>query len=176
MKADSIMDNEPLQDTDIEESTATDSLSNEVTTIPSTSKQLDNDSITEYSFEDYYIDAFISTNNKAESYKKACVATDYTIPVYPTQSAYSYHKRLERDGIIDKAITAATRSDRIQSRLKLVDLLEADSESVQFQAAKHMTGDMYSNESTAQGIVVNVNRDNVEITHKNQTLSIKDKE
>ena len=132
-----------------------------------------------YSFDEYYLDAYISTGEKKKAYQKACQATGFvpTKPEYLAQYAYAIHKRLERDGLIEKALLDATLMDRIKSRLKLNQLRdEADSEQVQLAAAKHTSGSMYSNETQASGVEVTINRDNVQITHKNQTLTVEDKE
>ena len=134
------------------------------------------DSIERFTFDDYYLDAYISTGNKTESFEKACVATGYDIPKYLSQSAYSLHKKLEKQGLIEKQLLNATLMDRINSRLKLNELRDhAESETVQLAAAKHQSGSLYVNESVSAGIEVHVNRDNVQITHKNQTLTIEDK-
>lgn len=133
-------------------------------------------SIDKFTFDDYYLDAYIATGNKAESFEKACLATGYPVPKYLKQSAYSFHKRMERDGYIEKALLDATLMDRINARLKLNYLRDhAESEQVQFAAAKHTSGSLYSNESQASGIEITINRDNVQISHKNQTLTIEDK-
>jgi hypothetical protein len=133
-------------------------------------------SIDSFTFEDFYIDAYISTGKKTESYMKAIQATGYDEPNNPRQSAWSFHQRMERDGLIEKALLNATLMDRIQSRLKLNQLRdEAESEAVQLQAAKITAGSLYTNESAAQGVEITINRDNVQITHKNQTLTVEDK-
>ena len=157
------------QDTDTAQAMTIDTIvSDEVETDSS-----DIDYISKYTFEDYYLDAFIATDNKSKSFEKACVATDHPIPKYPTQSAYSYHKGLEAKGIVEKALQRATLSDRIASRMKLNELRDgAKSEQVQLAAAKHTSGDMYATESTAQGIEVHVNRDNVQIKAGKDTLTI----
>ena len=138
----------------------------------------DNDSIEEYTFDEYYLDAYISTGEKKDSYLKACQATGFipAKPEYTAQYAYAIHKRLERDGLIESALLNATLMDRINSRLKLNELRDhAESEQVQFAAAKHTSGNMYSNESASSGVEVVINRESVQITHKNQTLTIEDK-
>jgi hypothetical protein len=148
----------------------------QIAAIDSEKEVVETNSIYEYDFEDYYLDAYLVSRNKAESYKKACIATDYPIPKYPTQSAYSYHKRLDRDGKVEEALRKATLDSRIASHNKMDYLRDnATSENIQFQAAKHQTGDLYTQETASAGIEVHVNRENVEITHKNQTLKIESK-
>ena len=78
------------------------------------------------------------------------------------------------EGGIDKAFQALAMDYRIDSRLVLNELRD-DKESganVRCQVAKLQVGDMYSEEATSAGIEVHVNRDNVKITHKNQTLIV----
>jgi hypothetical protein len=148
----------------------------QVQAMSSDTQLVNNDSIVEYEFEDYYVDSYLVSRNKADSYKRACIATDYPIPKYPTQAAYSYHKRLDKEGKIEEALRKATLDSRIAAHNKMDSLREnATSENIQFQAAKHQTGDLYTQDSAAAGIEVHVNRDNVEITHKNQTLKIESK-
>ena len=132
-------------------------------------------SIVEYTFEEFYLAFYIASGKKSESYSKACYATDYEQPNNLKQSAWSYHKGLEKKGLVESALLNATLMDRINSRLKLNELRDhAESETVQLAAAKHTSGSLYSNESASQGVEVVINRDNVQITQGNQTLTIED--
>ena len=131
----------------------------------------------EYTFDDFYLDSYLATGDKTESYRKAAVATDYPLPKYVQQASYMYHKRINRDGLIDTALRNHAQSDSIQARIELNNLRDtSDSENIRYQVARLQVGDLYSSESTSAGITVNVNRDNVEITHKNQTLKIESKD
>ena len=131
----------------------------------------------EYTFDDYYLDSFLASGDKTESYVKAATATDYKLPKYVGQAAYMYHKRINRDGLIDAALRSHAQSDSIQARIELNNLRDtSDSENIRYQVAKLQVGDLYNSESTSAGITVNVNRDNVEITHKNQTLTVSKKD
>ena len=146
-------------------------------TIDSTALSTEEDSICEYTFDDYYLDFFIASRDKTNSYKKACNATGYTLPAFPPQAAFSYHKRLDRDGMVREALSKLLLDDQIASRNTLNDLrTNSDSDNIKLQAAKHQSGDLYSNEKTKAGIEVHVNRDNVTITHKNQSLKIESTE
>ena len=130
----------------------------------------------EYSFDDFYMDAYLASGDKTESYRKAAIATDYPLPKYVQQASYMYHKRINRDGLIDTALRNHAQSDSIAARIELNKLRDnSDSENIRYQVAKLQVGDLYSSESTSAGITVNVNRDDVEITHNNQTLTVKKK-
>jgi len=138
-----------------------------------TSTEVDNNSIP-YTFDDYYTDSYIATTNKSESYRKACAATGYEFnPEYLKQTAYSYHKRLDKDGSITKALQAVIQRDSIESRLKLISLRDtAKSEQVQLSAAVKTVGSLYDGAASSAGIEVFVNRDNVQIKAGKDTLTI----
>ena len=132
----------------------------------------------EYTFDEYYLDFYLATLKKSESYKKACEATgfDYN-KKYVSQYAQAIHKRLNSSGAIDKAMRARAQTQQLQAMNKLDQLREeSDSDNIVFQVSKLQAGDIYNAESTSAGITVNVNRDHVEITHKNQTLTVKSKD
>ena len=138
-------------------------------------QQDDNSIVNEYTFDDYYLDAFINSGDKTESYIKAAAATSYPLPKYVGQAAYMYHKRINKDGAVDSTLREHVLSDSIQARIKPNTLRNSDNENIAFQVSKLQVGDLYNSESASAGIVVNVNRDNVEITHKNQTLKVESK-
>ena len=127
-----------------------------------------------YSLDDLYVGYFLANpSNKSHAYRLACkeYGKDYK-DVNVTQLAYYMHKRLS-DRIYQEL--TAQRTDNIaigQSRLRYL-AENAQSESVQASTATTLYKSGDNQESTA-GIVVNVNRDNVTISHKNQTLTIED--
>jgi len=132
-------------------------------------------SSSELDFNELYINMYLASRNKSDSYRKACQCTGYAVPTkFLSQTANKYHIKLNKEGAIDKAFQALAMDDRIDSRNVLNELRD-DKESganVRFQVAKLQVGDMYSEEATSAGIEVHVNRDNVKITHKNQTLIV----
>ena len=132
------------------------------------------DSIHELDFKDYYTDYFLSSLNKAQSYKKACEVTGYTYnSKYLTQYAYAYHKRIDSTGELKRALDERLFNQAIKAHNKLGVMLDSsDSEQIQYQVAKLQVGNMYNKDTEASGITVNVNRDNVTISHKNQSLTI----
>lgn len=132
------------------------------------------DYIDESTFDELYCKLYIITKNKSLSYKQACVLTGYEYNTkYVGQYAQSVHKRLVRDGAIEGALRDSLMNDRIAARNTINEIREySDSENLQFQAAKHQSGDLYSSESTSAGIEVNVNRDNVQIKSGKDTLTI----
>lgn len=136
------------------------------------------DSICEQTFDELYLKLYLITENKSLSYRQACILSGYEYNnKYVTQYAHTVHKRLTRTGALDIALRDSLLRDRIAARNTINEIREySDSENLQFQAAKHQSGDLYSSESSAAGIEVHVNRDNVTITHKNQSLTIEAKE
>ena len=135
------------------------------------------DYIDEQVFDELYVKLYLTTNNKSLSYRQACNLSgcEYN-PKYVTQYANTVHKRLVRTGALEGALRDSLLTDRIAARNTINEIREySDSENLQFQAAKHQSGDLYSEQSVSAGIEVHVNRDNVSITHKNQTLTIEEK-
>ena len=134
-----------------------------------------NDSLIEYDFDTYYLDCFIATGNKTESYRKASAAVGHTyVEKYVSQYAKSIHSRLNKEGLIDQALRLRATDDRVDSRNVLNELRD-DKESganVRFQVAKLQAGALYDSESQQQGIEVTVNRDNVQIKSGKDTLTI----
>lgn len=136
--------------------------------------EYDSHSIVDVDFSEYYADFYIIEQNKSEAYKKACIATGYPVPdKYLNQYAYSYHKRIDRDGYVQKALQRAVNASRIKAHNKIDQLRDnASSESIQFQAAKLQSESLYNKESEGSGIEVHVNRDNVQIKAGKDTLTI----
>ena len=136
------------------------------------------DSICEQTFDELYVRLYIVTKNKSLSYRQACILSGYEYNTkYVTQYAQSVHKRLSRTGALEQALRDFLVDDRIAARNTINEIREySDSESLQFQAAKHQSGDLYSEQSVSAGIEVHVNRDNVTITHKNQSLTVESKD
>mgnify|MGYP000168010987 CR=1 FL=1 len=130
------------------------------------------------SFDEAYISFYLAKRKKADAYRKACKATGWPVPEkYVGQYANKYHKRLNASGAIDKALQAMILDDKIAGRIELNNLRDnSESENIRFQTAKLQAGDLYTQESASAGVSVTINRDNVEITHKNQTLTVKDKD
>ena len=134
---------------------------------------LPNDSIEEMTFEECYVDFYLGSLNKTESYRKACNLTGYTFnSKHVTQYAYAYHKRIDATGKVRKALEDKVFTQAIKAHNKLTNLIDSESEQMQYQVAKLQAGDIYSKDTQSTGITVNVNRSNVTISHKNQSLTI----
>ncbi len=136
--------------------------------------QVDNsiDRIKPFELDDYYIKYFIERpTNKTKAYRKARSELGFESTHNDSYSAYILHRRLASR--INDTLLQEQVDNRALGQAKLRYLAEnADSESVQANVSTTLFNDGRDKQENA-GIVVNVNRDNVEITHKNQTLTVK---
>ena len=130
------------------------------------------DKLIPYSLDDLYVDYFLlDPSNKTEAYRNACLdlGKEYNESTV-TQLAYLLHKRLAER--IQAELLSLTVDDKALGRSRLRYLAQsANSESVQASTATtlYKSGD---NLESGSGITVNVNRDNVTITHKDQSIKI----
>ena len=130
-----------------------------------------NKRIDTFSLDEYYIRYFIEApTNKTKAYRKARSKLGISDTNNDTFYAYKLHLRLAER--IQVELLANQLDNRAIGQAKLRYLADnASSESVQANVSTTLFNDGRDRHEE-QGITVNVNRDNVTISHKNQSLTI----
>ena len=135
-------------------------------------RELDsNKRIDTFSMDECYIKYFIEApTNKTKAYQKARLEKGLSTTANDCYYAYKLHLRLAER--IQVELLANQLDNRAIGQAKLRYLADnASSESVQANVSTTLFNDGRDRHEE-QGITVNVNRDNVTISHKNQSLTI----
>ena len=124
---------------------------------------------------DTYIECYIETLNKTESFRRAVALSDNKDIDLRHATTYAHRLHAKLLDRIQTRLKQLSIDDQVSSR-NLLNEFKADPQAgyaVRSKIALEQTKRLYNDDSQASsGITVNVNRDNVSITHKNQTLTI----